>query len=348
VRIVFMGNVADFTPGILDPLAQRSADPDDPISIAAVVCPAARTGRRESASFRAKRLLGGTLDRVADRSVPEHLRSAVVVGGGVHSNLQRLANRAGAPVWWPRSVNDAELCDQVRKLRADLTIVAGLDRIVREPALSAFPTLFNLHPSMLPEYRGAVPEFWQLDDGLTSGGVTIHRIDPGIDTGPIVAQEAFDIEPWHDSDELIARSVSVGAKLVDRLLDGDPASPSNATPQVGGSYQPIPGPEHYRVPVDRPASGVFNRARAVGFDRALSIDVDADAWRSGHGLRLVDGSGSTVRLDLYEPAAYPEARGGAAGDVLRTHRGGVVVWCASGAVEFRRVAETSSGTGRPA
>lgn len=342
MRVVFLGNVAGYTPGVLEPLAQRSADPDDPVSLAAIVCPSERTGHRRSLAFSSKRALGHALDRIADREVPQRVKSAASAGSGVHRELQRLAHRARAPMWWPRSLNDEELCERVRCLDADLTIVAGLDRIVREPALSAFPTLYNLHPSMLPEYRGAVPEFWQLDAGLAEGGVTIHRIDPGIDTGPIVLQETFDIEPWFDADGLLGRSVEVGTELIGRLLAHDPGRPPEGSSQVDGSYQPIPGPGYHRVPIDRCANGVFDRARAVGFDHPLLIDLEAEAWRTGAGLRTVEPSAATVRLELYEPVPYPDATGGEPGDVVKTHRGGVALSCATGVVEFRRIAEKST------
>ena len=114
VRIIFMGNVADTSPGILEHLARRSTDVDDPVSIAAVVCPAARGGRRDAVSFRIKRLIGRSLDNVAARRVPGPVKSAAEAQGGIHRELQRLAHRVRAPIWFPTSVNDAELCDRVR------------------------------------------------------------------------------------------------------------------------------------------------------------------------------------------------------------------------------------------
>jgi methionyl-tRNA formyltransferase len=342
VRIVFLGNVADYSPGFLEALVRRAEDPDDPVSIEAVICPAARPGRRADLTFSAKRRLGDAFDRIAGLPVPDAIRERATEGGGVHRRLQRLAHRGDAPIWWPTTLREPGLDDLVAGLGADIGVVAGLDRIVREPLLSALPPLYNVHPSLLPEFRGPMPEFWQLEEGAERAGVTIHRIDPGVDTGPIVLQQGFAIEPWFDAEALIAESVAVGTRLVDELIDTYPACDRAAREQTGGSYQPVPEDAMARVPFERTAKRAFDRARAFGFGTPLRVDVESAAWRAGDETSAVDPSASTTMLELFEPVPHVDAPSRTPGSVAATPTGGAVVWCATGALEFRRVVASPS------
>lgn len=84
--------------------------------------------------------------------------------------------------------------------KVDLGISAFFDRIFRQRHIDKFEMLVNLHNSLLPRYRGVRPINWALKNGETTHGVTLHRITPGIDEGPILAQESFPIDP--DIDEV--------------------------------------------------------------------------------------------------------------------------------------------------
>lgn len=88
--------------------------------------------------------------------------------------------------------------------RIDFIVCYGSRHIIREPILSEFKDrIINLHISMLPWNRGADPNFWSWFDA-TPKGVSIHQIDAGIDTGPVIAQQEVDFT--HFPDETLATS----------------------------------------------------------------------------------------------------------------------------------------------
>ncbi len=349
MRVIFVGNISGYSPRFLSALAARSADPTDPVTVTAVICPVTLDTRRAATSFALKRRVGRLLDRVMRGDLPRPVRARLNDRtDGLWHQMQKLAIEAGAVAWWPPKMTEPGLLDQVRNIGADLAIVAGLDRILRERSLEAFPPLFNLHPSLLPEYRGPSPEFWQLDAGDTVGGVTMHVLDNGIDTGPIVLQKRFPIEPWLDIDGLKERAIEAGIGLMHELLDSFPNVPAEPTPQAGGSYHPNPRPEDRLVPFDRPAAAVFNRARAVGLSSPLLVHVPQQAWHGGDtSLQCSDHPGrEQVTLELFDPVPYQNATQGDPGLLTRTMTGGVVITCSPGVVEFRRVAVTATEESR--
>lgn len=94
------------------------------------------------------------------------------------------------------------------------------DAVLRVPVHGAF----NLHPGPLPDYAGLNAPSWAIYHGEAAHGVTLHRMEPGIDTGPIAFQERFAIEPEDTGLTLSLRCAEVGLGLVERLLAADPRS----------------------------------------------------------------------------------------------------------------------------
>lgn len=89
-----------------------------------------------------------------------------------------------------------DLANHLQSLAIDLVCLAGFMRIIRPPLLNAFPErILNIHPSLLPAFPGK--EAWKqaLEAGAQQSGCTVHLVDDGIDTGPILAQTAIDILP---------------------------------------------------------------------------------------------------------------------------------------------------------
>jgi len=140
----------------------------------------------------------------------------------------------------PRLSKWPGLMQAVEASGADLLITCATQMIVPDCMLAHFGTrAVNLHPAMLPEYRGPSPYLPMLLDGRgdSDGGTTLHVLSPGIDEGDIIAQEAVPYSqtggqfgPWYAA--LIAASYELMRKALPRYLDGDIV----ALPQVGGSY----------------------------------------------------------------------------------------------------------------
>jgi phosphoribosylglycinamide formyltransferase-1 len=86
---------------------------------------------------------------------------------------------------------EQQLADMLRKARVDLVALAGYMRVVKEPLLQAFAgRVINIHPSLLPSFPGLRAWEQAVRHGVKVTGCTVHFVDPGVDTGPIILQEA--------------------------------------------------------------------------------------------------------------------------------------------------------------
>jgi methionyl-tRNA formyltransferase len=118
----------------------------------------------------------------------------------------------------------------------------------------------NVHPSLLPRWRGAAPVERAIMAGDSQTGVTIHRTTAELDAGPIAAQEAFAIEPEDDAGAVYAKAAPLAADLLDRVL----AAPSfEPQPEEGATYADKITAEDRRVDWSWPAEQVVNRVRAL-------------------------------------------------------------------------------------
>lgn len=120
----------------------------------------------------------------------------------------------------------------------------------------------NLHPSLLPAYRGPFPLFWQLRAGETRTGITLHRIDAGVDTGDIVSQKEVSLPDGLVRDDLEALLAEAGAALLAEAarmeyLGGHPQ------PQAGASRQGPPAASDLEIPTIWPARRAFNFVRGA-------------------------------------------------------------------------------------
>lgn len=118
-----------------------------------------------------------------------------------------------------RDANDPAFVEWVRGMAVDLVIVANFSRILRRPLLEA-PAMgcLNVHPSLLPKYRGPHPLFWALANGERTTGVTVHVLTERIDAGPVVLQRALRIQPRDDERALLARCARVATELLPEAM----------------------------------------------------------------------------------------------------------------------------------
>lgn len=123
--------------------------------------------------------------------------------------------RARIPSVAASGIEDAALCRLVATHRTDLVLSAGYPRILPAPVLTAAPRgALNVHPSLLPRYRGPSPVFWQVALGETRSGVTIHRMTSKADEGPIVAQAEIPVGAEETAGALFLRLARLAARLV--------------------------------------------------------------------------------------------------------------------------------------
>jgi methionyl-tRNA formyltransferase len=143
------------------------------------------------------------------------------------------ARELGLELFQPESINTAEAGDRVAASGADVVIVCAFGAIIKEPLLSDFE-LVNVHPSLLPRWRGAAPVERAIMAGDEQTGVSIMRVTEGLDSGPVCLAQAEPIGPDDDYGTLAARLQELGAALLVRALDEDP--PFVEQPEDGVTY----------------------------------------------------------------------------------------------------------------
>jgi methionyl-tRNA formyltransferase len=161
------------------------------------------------------------------------------------------------------------------------------------PALLQLPPYgcLNLHPSLLPAYRGPAPLFWIARQDERQTGVTLHFLDEGIDSGDIVAQAAVDRPDGLSEAELEQRCAAEGARLLEAALrqlgQGQPLA-RRPQSQPEASYFPWPCETDFKITPDWTARRAFNFLRgAAGWP--LVIQVDQQSWPVRRAISYAEG-----------------------------------------------------------
>ena len=139
--------------------------------------------------------------------------------------VKQEAERLGIPTFQPRRVREPESLQVLRDYEPDLIVVAAFGQILPKELLE-MPRYgcINVHASLLPKYRGAAPIQWAILNGDAVAGVTIMRMDVGLDTGDMIAQREIEVTPQETGGSLFDRLADLGAKLcvdtIPSIVDG--------------------------------------------------------------------------------------------------------------------------------
>ncbi len=142
-------------------------------------------------------------------------------GQKVHqSPVKTYAVEHGLPLFQPEKLRNEEFLSQIQSLNADIFVVVAFRMMPK--VLFSMPRLgtFNLHASLLPDYRGSAPINYAIINGETKSGVTTFFINEKIDEGNILLQAETEISPEDNAGTLHDRLMEIGAKLVVKTLDG--------------------------------------------------------------------------------------------------------------------------------
>jgi methionyl-tRNA formyltransferase len=187
------------------------------------------------------------------------------------------ANKYKLPVWPAELVKDASLAERLRAERVDMILnVHSLylihDEVLRAPVIGAF----NLHPGPLPRHAGLNAVSWAIYEGETIHGVTLHKMVPEIDAGPIVSQTLFAISCSDSALSLSTKCVEHGLNLVRELLEMAAEDPSRI-PLV---QQNLSEREYHGrgVPNNGCLSWDWPAARIVNFVRACDYFPFRSPW----------------------------------------------------------------------
>lgn len=198
--------------------------------------------------------------------------------------VAQAAEELGIPVLRPQTINDPEVIARIEEAGVELLAVVAFGQILRDGVLSRWPCV-NVHFSLLPAYRGAAPVERALMDGVTETGVTIMRMEAGLDTGPVYATRAVPVTADDDGGSLTARLSALGGPLLVEVLDDIAAGRATAVPQPesGVSLAPKITAEDRVLDLARPADQLARRVRALAPDIGATCRIDGEpfkVWRA--------------------------------------------------------------------
>lgn len=238
------------------------------------------------------------------------------------------AEAMGVPLLTPERLRDPAFLEELAALRPALGVLADYGKLLPAAVLDLPPHgILNLHPSLLPRHRGATPIPASILAGDEETGVSLFRMDPGMDTGALVAAERTPLDPGEDAPHLEARLARMAAALVTRIIG----------PYLRGEIAPRPQPE-VGVTVTRPLERADGRLDAtlpavllerhvracrpwpgsflelptgrlavlgVAVLDAVAGDVPGRLVADGAGLALATGSGRLLLLEVRPAGGRP-------------------------------------------
>jgi methionyl-tRNA formyltransferase len=246
----------------------------------------------------------------------------------------------GLPVLQPEKLRVAAVREQIAALGADLFVVAAYGKIL-SPRMLAVPRLgcINVHASLLPRLRGAAPIQWAVINREPRSGITIMKMDEGMDTGPMLLQRELELRPEETAGSLHDRLAPLGAEALLAALPG----------YLDGSLAPVP----------QPADGATLASMLTKDHGRVDFSLSAaeiDGWIRGldpwPGAYTDLPGGERLRLFV---STLARGQSGPPGQVLAVDTRGLLVACGEDAVWIRelqlagrkRMLATALHAGRP-
>ena len=191
-------------------------------------------------------------------------------------NIIQVGWQQGIPVWAIGRLGHEETVATLAALRPDVAVVACFSRRIPQ-VLLAVPKhgFLNVHPSLLPRYRGPQPLFWCFHEGEWETGVTVHFMDEGLDTGDIVLQARVDFADGIAGDEADRLCAERGGTLLVEAMGLLAAGRLPRVPQSDDfTYFPSPTAVDFHIPTSWSARRAFNFMRGVAdWGRPFTIEV---------------------------------------------------------------------------
>jgi methionyl-tRNA formyltransferase len=222
-----------------------------------------------------------------------------------------LAHDLGLEVIQPESVNTHDVRERIAASDAEVVVVCAFGAIIREPLLSAFE-MINVHPSLLPRWRGAAPVERAIMAGDEQTGVSIMRVTEGLDAGPVCLAQPEPINPDDDYGSLASRLQELGARLLVRALDERP--PWVQQDDSGATYAEKVTAEERTLDLDAPAEVNERKVRALHPHIGARLPLPDGSFLGVHRARVAD-DGSLELLEVQPPGGRPMSYA----DYLRGH-----------------------------
>jgi len=231
----------------------------------------------------------------------------------------------GLPVYQPERANAPETVEHLRAVGAQLGVVVAYGELLGSELLGTTEQGYlNLHASLLPGYRGAAPINWAIIRGEAETGVSIIRMTPRLDAGPVLAERRVatgTMTAGQLSDRLAVLGAEAMVEVVGRLEAGEQIA-GRSQPARAGFFARKLTKEDGRIDWSLPADAIANRVRGL------------TPWPGAHC--DFTGGGRTVRVVILQ-AESAAAEEGEPGQVLRADADGILVGAGEGAVLVRRL-----------
>jgi methionyl-tRNA formyltransferase len=230
------------------------------------------------------------------------------------------AGELGLDLLQAENVNDEAALARIRAAQPQAVVVCAFGQLIREPLLSEYP-LLNVHPSLLPRWRGAAPIERAIMARDEATGVCVMKLTAGLDAGPVALREELPLGPEEDFASLSARLAEAGGELLVRALDLLAEGTLEFTEQDEGgvTYAEKIEPAERRLDPSRPAVELAAKVRALhphvgtylelgegerlGVRRAKAVDEEVEAGRlvaQYDALLLGCGEGA-LQLEVVQP-----------------------------------------------
>jgi len=231
------------------------------------------------------------------------------------------AKELGIELLQTQNVNDEEALERIRAVQPEAAAVCAFGQLIREPLLSAWPML-NVHPSLLPHWRGAAPIERAIMAGEERTGVCVMELVASLDAGPVALCEELSIGPEEDFEALASRLAALGGELLVRAFDllADGKLELAEQNEEAATYAEKIAAEERRLDPKRPAAELARTVRALtphvgayletsggerlGVRRARPVDVSVKAGevRAEWGALLLGCGQGALRLEVVQPA----------------------------------------------
>jgi methionyl-tRNA formyltransferase len=247
-----------------------------------------------------------------------------------------LATELGIELLQAEDVNASDVLERVRAVRPEGVAVCAFGQLLREPLLSEWQ-LLNIHPSLLPRWRGAAPIERAMIAGDPRTGVSVMRVTAGLDSGPVALTEGVPIGPEDDFESLSGKLSTLGGEMLVEAFDLQERAELRFVEQNDeeATYAEKIDPAERRLDPGRPATQLARTVRALtphvgayiesgdgdrlGVRRARAVDVSVrqGEMKAEWGALLLGCGRGALRLEVVQP---PGGKPMAADAYLRGHR----------------------------
>jgi len=233
-----------------------------------------------------------------------------------------LAETAGIPVLQPATIRTEEFRNGLLSYQPDLVVVTAYGKILPPSLLELAPMgCINVHGSLLPQHRGAAPIQWAVIKGDSEVGVTVIRMDEGMDTGDILLKSSITTTPDETSGTLFIKLAQLGSETLLRAIQGLKDGTIAVTPQDHSQAT--------EAPMLKKTDGSIDWSKSAG--ELESLIRGLDPWPSAFCFL------GTKRLRLFSPEIVYKANDAQPGSLLRSDKRGLLVACGKDTLLIKEV-----------